>query len=1512
MDLHRRFSENLALDLSIFTSVCKMESNMVLSHLVESFNTEIVLADSGIVDKLKTLRMILYSEYRSKYSSINKGINLSQCSTINNMNIFISRLFNIVKRKKYLENEQIAILNDVIILQLMLFYNDLQFKQCFLTLITTTDITDGLNESIEVYIKKSEYFLDVLRLKNFIKISLDQNILNDLKEICLNYIAVWLENKGQINWKLFSSILPKMIDAFDSKTVILFIWNLIFEKLNCLGDLLGALSIMVDTCILNESSKSNDLYYEMYERKELWELILNGMSSNIQLHRKQSLFLLKRISDFLNKIIQEDKTSKDEYKKYPFVCNGKNEWSIKSIKIKFFLVIEILEEKPTHLILPTMCYIPDLLKGSENHSSCGGNCFNIKWILCILKKMMKHSSEAIVKLGISYSCKLESNAFNAEFLNIFLKALNNTFLYESTTDDSPEIVKELTELLYRETLADAEMTNKFINGISQIAWGPIALFYVLLALEKVCCELKNDITWSFCEVKSVKKIVSTNLIIHSYPIRIASQCLMLNIISYCLKSITDYRSFTNLLLEFPSNEAMTCNSSPYCAIANQLKVLTKPSTSQDFIIKEIQNYQYDKIHAGSNARMSPSAFALVIHLLYDSYHIQKPNKFVDKLFFEFRLTIDSVLNNIDQRPYGNIPVIFDTIELLACLMKQKYSSKYEEFRNLAYPYIDSILKFYTIIRCHIVTKAYPELFCPKKILNYLNVIEVFFTTLNEATPLFNSLEAKNKIYTQCEHLLNNDIHIDNVEYHLLCCLHLLHLYEKIFSVNILKFTKYQSFIHKKLSLVLSSSGSCNYKIVSSCCMYYARILYLSLNQQGISKSTDQLKLFTYLEDLLAYGGEEIVPIISGILKTVIIEDKLENECDKLKLKNLLSHCWKETFSMGKNKYFWKSIKVLSKILINSKLNVVLVNDEGLINEFLQKFLDESERTPRLKLILLKVIIREEIKEYSSCFKKLLLSCLLHVELIRRDKRIENQTISYISEKFQSTNFGDEQIHLQCSIDKLIKLHSTIALTAIVINNKSFTSDLFLSILEELLRDKNKRYYMDSYLHLKKTRLMEILLLIQPVLMEEDCLKLQGVLCELLLLESNQYNVRLLQQWLLTRIYLYNEKWIHYQFMNFFQRCIKTRISCAVGAASMTYHLATTLKSEYQVHFIESILPLIAQCCMASNHNVRLYNQFVLLELNKLFKDITKRKCEKYDVICLAAVSNLEENNFNDHSSVKCDFYLNHFQVLSDYNYETIFFQIPRLTGMGKDQWLEPESFERLLYYVPSNLNVDIIKILKADHNCALKDLTISKRLKNDTGMPNPLNYPEKETLNSFHDVQKKIDPWKFENLDSAKHTSDNNENDGIILVASLINRQPNLGGLVRTCEVFGVKQMIMHDLNVIKNKEFQSLSMTAENWVPLIQVKTHELLNYLRKKQVEGWALIGIEQTVNSTNLLNMKFPKKTILVLGNEKDGIPANLIPVFDICVEVPQIGLIRSLNVHVTGALCIWQYCSQHKFI
>jgi tRNA G18 (ribose-2'-O)-methylase SpoU len=86
-------------------------------------------------------------------------------------------------------------------------------------------------------------------------------------------------------------------------------------------------------------------------------------------------------------------------------------------------------------------------------------------------------------------------------------------------------------------------------------------------------------------------------------------------------------------------------------------------------------------------------------------------------------------------------------------------------------------------------------------------------------------------------------------------------------------------------------------------------------------------------------------------------------------------------------------------------------------------------------------------------------------------------------------------------------------------------------------------------------------------------------------------------------------------------------------------------------------------------------------------------------------------------------------------------------------------------------------------------------------------------------VQKKLVPWRAmipdQNLASELKQK---RAEGLIVVASLINCLPNLGGLSRTCEVFGVSEYIVGTLKSTEDKQFRSLSVTAEQWIPISEV----------------------------------------------------------------------------------------------
>ena len=48
--------------------------------------------------------------------------------------------------------------------------------------------------------------------------------------------------------------------------------------------------------------------------------------------------------------------------------------------------------------------------------------------------------------------------------------------------------------------------------------------------------------------------------------------------------------------------------------------------------------------------------------------------------------------------------------------------------------------------------------------------------------------------------------------------------------------------------------------------------------------------------------------------------------------------------------------------------------------------------------------------------------------------------------------------------------------------------------------------------------------------------------------------------------------------------------------------------------------------------------------------------------------------------------------------------------------------------------------------------------------------------------------------------------------------------------------------------------------------------------------------------------------MLGAEKRGVPVDVLALLDATVEIPQLGVIRSLNVHVSASIAMYEYTRQ----
>lgn len=151
----------------------------------------------------------------------------------------------------------------------------------------------------------------------------------------------------------------------------------------------------------------------------------------------------------------------------------------------------------------------------------------------------------------------------------------------------------------------------------------------------------------------------------------------------------------------------------------------------------------------------------------------------------------------------------------------------------------------------------------------------------------------------------------------------------------------------------------------------------------------------------------------------------------------------------------------------------------------------------------------------------------------------------------------------------------------------------------------------------------------------------------------------------------------------------------------------------------------------------------------------------------------------------------------------------------------------------------------------------------------------------------------------------------VVICASLIDKITNLAGIARTCEIFAVQELVLANLGVVQSDAFQGIAVSCDQWLPMSEVPVHGLSVYLTDMRAKGYTILGLEQTDNSQDLgVVTELPSKCVLLLGREKEGIPVELLQEIDCCLEIPQYGVIRSLNVHVSAALAIWEITKLNK--
>ncbi|ODV78144.1 uncharacterized protein CANTADRAFT_54915 [Suhomyces tanzawaensis NRRL Y-17324] len=528
-------------------------------------------------------------------------------------------------------------------------------------------------------------------------------------------------------------------------------------------------------------------------------------------------------------------------------------------------------------------------------------------------------------------------------------------------------------------------------------------------------------------------------------------------------------------------------------------------------------------------------------------------------------------------------------------------------------------------------------------------------------------------------------------------------------------------------------------------------------------------------------------------------------------------------------------------------------------------------------------------ESASWLPEILVRSLILFQLRSNVFKLEKIIGTFFDEEISSS-----ESHLYQSIYGPDEVSSKVWILTIL---SSIKSTKFANQIMQFIIDNEREFYFlqvnkstDGLEEWTRIQLLSIIISIIDVVDFDDYME-----SFIKLLETDPSPLaRLYVEWIVSYKLLSNEKYTKYIFDSLSNEMITLKPTVITSYERTLVLMIQHLSSSQESDFISKFLTIIIPGATSNKASTRHFSLSLLLSI---FEGIKVR-----GIKLNSHISEMLENMHK--SALKSDSfgqYRSGDALLWDIKKDMTLVGISGGVLMRISDREEIEFIPREVYL--EYLTPEQIAFLNHPVGEDLKDLWVKER----KVQKRATKVPESSAQSP---LQTKSGAWNtIMDVDVTARGSDIVRSD-LIVVSSLVNKLPNLGGICRLSDVLGAGLLTLNDLNAKTQQQFKSVAVTADQWMPMIEVKVEEIKNFLKEKKREGYTLIGLEQTDKSVELNSeLKFPKKSLILLGREKEGVPGDLLSELDMCVEIKQVGVIRSMNIQTATAIIVHAYSSQH---
>ena len=149
----------------------------------------------------------------------------------------------------------------------------------------------------------------------------------------------------------------------------------------------------------------------------------------------------------------------------------------------------------------------------------------------------------------------------------------------------------------------------------------------------------------------------------------------------------------------------------------------------------------------------------------------------------------------------------------------------------------------------------------------------------------------------------------------------------------------------------------------------------------------------------------------------------------------------------------------------------------------------------------------------------------------------------------------------------------------------------------------------------------------------------------------------------------------------------------------------------------------------------------------------------------------------------------------------------------------------------------------------------------------------------------------------------------LTVVLENVSDPHNISAVMRTCDAIGIQDIYVLNTVIGKHKKWgANSSSSAAKWLTIHQfTDVNACFEALRKNYQKIYIT---HLSSDAADLYDLNLTESVALVFGNEHSGVSDELIGLCDGNFIIPQVGIIKSLNISVACAVTLYEAYRQKK--